>query len=232
MIIRILKDIKLMTEHLLWPQTCPICGRATVSFCPKCLASVVNAVPPFCLECGGKYGAHCCKNSVPCFASSIHDGAAREFILKLKYHNVKSIGISLGRLMAKENNPSSADLIVPIPLHGNTSREYNQSTLLATGISEEYQIKCDESILFWSNNRPKQTERYGLQRASMPLNALTAIPKLNNKKIILVDDVYTTGGTLRSAKAAIEKQGGKVVSAMLWSRRITSIENEATWENF
>ena len=66
----------------------------------------------------------------------------------------------------------------------------------------------------------------------MPLNALTAIPKLNNKKIILVDDVYTTGGTLRSAKAAIEKQGGKVVSAMLWSRRITSIENEATWENF
>lgn len=231
MTLQILKEFKLFFEHIFWPQRCPVCGKIVVPFCSDCLASVSNPLTPFCLECGGKYGASCCKESVPCFASSMHDGVAREFLLKLKYHNVKSIGISMGKLMAKKTNNPSANLIVPIPLHKKTTREYNQSALLARGISEEYKIKCDESLLFWRKNRTNQTERYGLQRASMPLDAIKAKHELYNKKIILVDDVYTTGGTLRSAKAAVEKQGGKVVAAMLWSRRVTSMENEITWES-
>lgn len=231
MTLQILKEIKLFFEHIFWPQTCPVCGKIAVSFCANCLESVSDPLSPFCLECGGKYGVSCCKNSVPCFALSMHNGVAREFLLKLKYHNVKYIGFFMGRLMAKKTNKPSANLIVPIPLHKKTSREYNQSALLAKGISDEYKIKCDETLLSWRKNRTNQTEQDGLQRASLPLDAIIAKSGIHSKEIILVDDVYTTGGTLRSAKAAVERQGGKVVAAMLWSRRITSVENEVTWES-
>jgi len=223
------KEIRRILTHLVWPQVCPVCGKIVESYCFECIESIIDPLPPFCLECGGKYGVPCCKDSVPCFAATIHDGLPRDLLLRLKYKNIKSLGVILGKLVAQNACLPSADLIVPIPLHKRSTREYNQTSLIGQGISEARKIKLDDSILVWKKNRPNQTDMHGIQRATLPLDSIISKSSVRNKKIILVDDVYTTGGTMRAAKAAIEDSGGSVVAALLWSRRISSSENELSW---
>lgn len=229
MYITLLKKIKIMFTHLIFPQICPICGKICETYCYECIESVVAPLPPFCLECGGKYGVDCCNNSVPCFAAVIHEGLPRDLLLKLKYKNIKSLGVILGQLMAQNVPLPLADFIVPIPLHKRATREYNQTSLIAQGVSMICKIKIGDSILIWRKNRSNQTNIHGIQRTTLPLDSMISKSSVCGKKIILIDDVYTTGGTLRSAKAAIEEKGGIVVAAFLWSRRISSSEDELSW---
>ena len=217
-------------SHIVWPQTCPVCGRVAVPFCQSCLESVVDPLPLFCLECGGAYGVKCCASSAPCFALTEHAGYAREFLLRLKYHNVKSLGLPMGRLIGKHMFPERFDMVLPIPLHADSVREYNQTELLARGIGEIISTPVNSSALFWRKNCGKQTGRTGRERSSMLYDSMSASTDVKDKHVLLVDDVYTTGGTLRAAKSAVETSGGIVAGAALWSRRISSNEPFESWD--
>lgn len=215
--------------HMIWPQSCPVCGEVTAAFCQKCLTSVIDPLPLFCLECGGLFGVECCNASVPCFALTEHDGDAREFLLRLKYHNVRSLGLPMGRLIGEHMPRMDADLILPVPLHTDSFREYNQTELLSYGISDRISIPADKSILSWKRNSGRQTGRTGKERTAMPLDSMYADSAVRGKKVLLVDDVYTTGGTLRAAKHSVEAAGGTVSGALLWARRVSSSEPFESW---
>ena len=218
-----------IAAHLIWPLTCPVCGRIGVSHCPECLASVFAPFPQFCLDCGGSYSAKCCHLSTPAYAASSHDGLPRQFLLNLKYRNIRDLGIPMGRLVASCAPLAKADIIVPIPLHIKSNREYNQAELLARGMGEILNLDIAADILCWDKELSRQTEKHGRERKSLPPNSFSVKRELNGLDIILVDDVYTTGGTARAAKEAVLKAGGNVTGAFFWSRRTPHGESDASW---
>ena len=206
--------------HVVWPDSCPVCGKLAVSFCVPCLASSLNPLPPFCIYCGGPYNGRCCPDSVPCYAASLHEGASREFLLRLKYKGIRSLGVPMGAAASVSISKIEADVLVPIPLHSGSKREYNQSGLIADGVSSVWGIKKDDSVLNWNSVTERQVNKTGKDRSTLADDAMKASASLSGKRVILVDDVYTTGGTARAALEAVSKSGGRVVSALFWSRRV------------
>lgn len=218
-----MKKLPALFAHLVWPVHCPVCGRIGVAFCQECLESSVEPLPAFCLECGRVYGFGCCRSSVPCYAAAAHDGRARKFLLDLKYHNTRGLGLQMGRLAGLAfSGGIAADVVVPVPLHKSAAREYNQSDILARGIARELELPVEPHALWWSLEVRRQTSRRGRERTALPDGALSASKSLAGRKILLVDDVYTTGGTLRAARRAVEKAGGGVSGAVVWTRKVSS----------
>lgn len=214
-----LKNAAALAAQIIWPRFCPACGRIGVSHCPGCLEKTLTRLQPFCLECGGRYGAPCCEDSVPCVAASPHTGLARAFLINFKYRNARSVGLDMGRLMARAGGCRDADMALPVPLHRSSEREFNQSHILARGFSLETGVADGGDILRWRRGTARQVGKSGRERHSMPRGAVEATTDLSGKRIILIDDVYTTGATLRAARAAVEDAGGQVSAAFVWSRR-------------
>ena len=201
-----------------------------VSHCDSCLRSAASPLPPFCAKCGAPFGAGCCSGSVPCCALSLHEGISRDILLELKYKNVRALGIPMGRLLGETFDSVRADMLIPIPLHISGRREYNQSLLLAEGVSSVWGIPAEDGALIWRKNVGSQAGKTGHSRNMMPPDAMEASKSLDGLSVVLVDDVYTTGNTMRTAISAVERAGGTVSSVLVWSRRVPSQENEAAWK--
>ncbi len=123
---------------------------------------------------------------------------------ELKYRGNKGVGLYLGRLLGQELLPTSysgCDILVPVPLHKKRLRKrgYNQSEIIARGCSEIMKIPVETSLLLRSTHRPSQTslgryERYQNVRGNF--SVAPGAPDVSGKKILLIDDVMTTGATL------------------------------------
>jgi len=218
------KPLQLL-KHFVFPQACPVCGNLSVAYCDGCLESVAEKYPPFCSECGGWWEESKCENAFPCHFASLYGGYAKDFLLNLKYKNCRSLGIPMGRLMGRLFPKCEADMVLPIPLHKESTRFFNQSELLSQGIAEIWKIPV-KAELFWTKNCGRQVEKHAGERKSLPLSAM-GCNMLAGKTVMLVDDVYTTGSTIRAAAAAVKQAGGKVCAACFWcktQRRGDSLE--------
>ena len=185
-----------------------MCGRMGVSHCDSCLRSAASPLPPFCAKCGAPFGAGCCSGSVPCCALSLHEGISRDILLELKYKNVRALGIPMGRLLG-ETFDSVRRYLIPIPLHISGRREYNQSLLLAEGVSSVWGIPA-ETERSSGENVGSQAGKTGHSRNMMPPDAMEASKSLDGLSVVLVDDVYTTGNTMRTAISAVERARDRI----------------------
>lgn len=133
-------------------------------------------------------------------------GIVQNLLHELKYNNRPEIGTRIGSLYGKElmdsGFGSSFDLIVPVPLHRSRLRKrgYNQSAKFAEGLSEALKVPWEESISMRLKSTTTQTRK---GRASRWENVNTAFSsaskeKVKGKRILLVDDVITTGATLEA----------------------------------
>lgn len=191
--------------HLLWPHACPLCGAIGVPACVSCLLPLLS--PPLPLLFG----------PLSLEAGGIHEGILRDVVLELKYGGNRSLGVVMGRALGRIFPEPGGDLLVPVPLHQDSERDYNQSRALAEGIAAEWNFPVAD-ILKWKNVRGAQTLLEESERKNMPSDALISSErKIAGKKIILVDDVATTGTTLLRSAAAIEMLGGRVVLAVTWT---------------
>lgn len=125
----------------------------------------------------------------------------------MKYFGRKKLCRQMGRYIASELKPfgffDGIDFIIPVPLHKKRYRQrgYNQSRLLADGISEKTSIPVIENVLYRSHNNTTQTHKSAYERWHNTLGLFVAGPlsdRLKGKHILLVDDVLTTGATLTS----------------------------------
>ena len=129
----------------------------------------------------------------------------------------------MGELMAEylAQNPLPVDLLVPVPLHRRRRRErgFNQAELLCRVIGEHSGIEIDRRSLRRSRNTPHQirvSDR--TQRAANVYRAFACDGDLEGRRVLLVDDVFTSGATLRACAASLRTAGGASVWALTFAR--------------
>lgn len=133
-------------------------------------------------------------------------GVVQHLLHQLKYNNHPEIGVRLGKLYGKDlidcNYDKAFDIIIPIPLHKSRQRKrgYNQSAKFAEGLSSSMQIPWDESLVERRIRTTTQTRKTKSERWENVKDVfyVTHPEKIMNKRILLVDDVITTGATLEA----------------------------------
>lgn len=151
----------------------------------------------------------------------IHEGALRTAIHHLKYKRQRRLARPLGRLLLKMNLPET-DLVTPVPLHPKRlyRREFNQAALLAGEVAKNAGIDLEIYGLIKTSNTPPQVGLRRSKRIKNERNAFGVTEKhnFNNMRILLVDDVCTTGTTIRVCSRVLMDAGAKSVHAVTLTR--------------
>lgn len=142
-------------------------------------------------------------------------GIAQHLLHQLKYNNHPEIGVRLGRLYGKElveaGYHNKFDLILPVPLHHSRKRRrgYNQSACFAEGISSMLNIPWSDLIIERKVKTTTQTRKTKLERWNNVKDVfrITNIQSIIGKRILLVDDVITTGATLEACGHQLIESG-------------------------
>jgi ComF family protein len=226
--------------QLVYPSTCFVCGRALsveqAHFCTDCRKALTTDSLPCCPRCAATVGPHVplsggcnsCKNRLLHFECAVrlgpYDGLLRNTIIRLKHASGEGLAEVLGELcgsqMKKRLRNLQADAIVPVPLHWwrRWTRGYNQSEVLARGISHHLDIPCQPRWLRRIRNTPRQVGQSTRARQENVRQAF-AVPawaQVRGKAVLLVDDVLTTGGTANDAARALRAAGAtRVLVAVL-----------------
>ena len=154
---------------------------------------------------------------------SLYRGAAR-CIKSLKYKNRRMLAEPLGRLLSFElKKAAEVDLVAPVPLHKRRLRKrgFNQAALLLSCAEKDFSFAVDYHLL----KRKRETaSQAGLSRKGRLRNVKGAfvVPckeKVKGKRVLLVDDVYTTGATLTACAHALRRAGALAVTAVVLARR-------------
>lgn len=140
-------------------------------------------------------------------------------IHKLKYNCQKELGIELGKMSGNEIRGSffeEADMIIPVPLHPSKQRRrgYNQSELIAEGLSESFKKEYRNDVLIRAVFTETQTKKTLEERRKNVKSAFKVIlpDEVKGKHILLIDDVVTTGSTLASCANELIKYENVTVS--------------------
>ena len=190
-------------------------------FCVQCRAPFLNAFP---LDAEGRCGL--CRRGVQGFDAAysfgFYDGELRELIHLFKYGRIETLAKPLGRLLAMALPREQAfDVIVPMPLHWRKrwSRGFNQSDLLARELGRRVNIPVKNAL-----RRVKFTAaQAGLTNAKRRLNVSGAFKarrerSLDGKRVLLIDDVMTTGATAASCARALKITGAREVTLLTVAR--------------
>lgn len=213
------------------------------TFCPVCNKKLTNAQDEICEDCLSRLPR---TNEVAIQGNMTEDkfqefpnfirGAAwlqfsknnevSELIHKFKYKKHPQIGYNLARAAVKEYVPfdffNTIDIIIPVPLHPKRMQErgFNQAEWIARGLSDETGIPYDTDHLKRLINNTHQANLLGLERSQNVSNIfeINHPEELYRKHILLVDDVITTGATLRSCIMATNPIRGCQISVYALSK--------------
>lgn len=219
-----------MILDFIYPPICFLCnGKLSephLKICPVCWSSFtsIDIRDPTLLELKSKFKTEGkIEDVISCYLFE-KDGNLQEVIHLLKYRGMKSLGVKLGEELGKViiNNQkfSNADFIIPIPLHKLKKRErgYNQSEFICKGISSITNIPVNTEIVYRVKYTKSQTQLNFIERMENVADAFFISEKnrrlVTGKKIIIVDDVITTGSTINScANELIKANAGTTLAA-------------------
>jgi ComF family protein len=165
------------------------------------------------------YGKVRLKAVMACFFFS-KEGKVQHLIHELKYKGNKDAGVFLGQEIGKAIKEAplyqGLDLLIPVPLHPKREKErgYNQSLMIAQGISEVTDIPVGEDLLVRSVNTATQTHKTKDERWEnvKDIFEVRHPERLESKYVLLVDDVLTTGATLEACAMKLLMVSGITVS--------------------
>ena len=202
------------------PRRCRGCevafaGAAPLGLCGLCVA----ALP----DIRGPSGAILCRERihVPWVQAGLRLRAAphvRQLVHAFKYGGDGSLAVSAGRWLAAGDPPDlDAPLLVPVPVHlrRRLHRGYNQAERIATGLQAEWGWPVCAGGLVRTAHRTSITGLGRRDRAAMLRTCYVPGRGMAGRRVVLVDDVLTTGATFRAAAEAVEAGGGEVVGAVV-----------------
>lgn len=140
----------------------------------------------------------------------------QKLIHLLKYRNHPEVGVYLGRLtgqlIAQSHIISDLDFIIPVPLHHRRYRKrgYNQCDMIAQGMSEKLNIEVVSDLLYRASYNVSQTTKKHYERWQNVEGIFHLVDgqRIKNKKILLLDDIITTGATLEACCVALNEISG------------------------
>ncbi len=229
-----------LTE-VLFPPVCPVCRvevGASGSLCPECWTKVAFLSQPACGTCGRPVlGASAVEPELVCddcfgnprnwsraAAAIRYEGVGRSLVLSLKHGDRLDIVPMLSAWMLRVGGDlvADADLITPVPLHWTRllKRRYNQSAELARYISTKAgaQAKFTPRILARARRTPSQDGKDRVARTANLKGALTGgsqAARIEGKRVLLVDDVFTTGASLTECTKICLALGASAVDVLV-----------------
>lgn len=213
-------------SELFFPRLCVCCENRLVTYeehiCSSCLSDLPKtkhlANPYNKLEdfFAGRFPF----KRIASFAFFIKEGSIQKIIHEFKYRDNPLLASYMGDLCGKEilkyNALEDIDMIVPVPLHPKRLRKrgYNQSLLLAEGISQLIKKPVNGGNLIRKINNPSQTKNSRFERWKNTKGIFEVIDKsiFEGRHILLVDDVITTGSTLETCSKLILESENAVIS--------------------
>ena len=230
---------------LVFPAVCPVCAVRSDDpvhrpFCGPCWTALPVGLGPGCSVCGEPFpglagGLPCdaCRRTPPPYAfaravAPYRDGM-REAIHALKYERRPVLAAPLGRLLAEAGGPRLpappaewADGLVPVPLHPArlAERGFNQAELLATPCAARWRLPVLGRALIRIRPTLPQTDLAAAARRANVRDAFR-VPRpseVRGRRLLLVDDVLTTGATVGSAARALRAAGATAVGILTLAR--------------
>lgn len=210
-----------------------------LDFCAACQQKIFTDSAPSCPRCAANIGpyveaSNCwqCHNESYAFQSVLrlgpYDGDLRDLVLRMKQPTGETLAEVVGRHWARNRlqqlQEIPADMVIPVPLHWRRrlSRRYNQAEILAKNLAHELRIPCRPRWLRRIRNTPHQAfiETSGARRKANVKDAFLANSRaaLQGQRVLLVDDVLTTGYTAHEAARALKKAGAKSVAVAVLAR--------------
>lgn len=202
--------------HLFYPRLCVLCEEPLVEgeeqVCLSCLCDLPRVRHQDTETWNSLFVGKSEIRQAYAFFLFEKGGHVQQLIHALKYYDNKELAFSLGRLafrhLQHENHPLCGfDVLLPVPLHPKRLKErgYNQSEWIAKGIQSVLSVPIETSVLVRSVKTETQTHRnvYDRWTNMQDVFELADAEKLKNKKVLLIDDVLTTGATFNACAAAL-----------------------------
>ncbi len=221
---------------VLYPPACVGCGTVLPGpafFCAPCAAEVEVTPPtrcPRCAEPGGLAEGACprCLAHPPAFTFAfspfVHGGPVARAIHRFKYEDHPELARPLAEVLEKEAAPFLAAAggfaLSAIPLHEKRFRErrYDQAQLLCAELARKWRGPMLTDALERVRETERQVGRTDAERERNVAGAFKARGPLGGRRVLLVDDVFTTGATARAATAALLEEGAVEVRVLTLAR--------------
>ena len=222
-------------------------GRDAECFCAACWQQIRLVTHPLCDICGRPFpdssgGDHVCGGCLsrpPAFTRArawacyprqeAEEHPLRQAIQRFKYGRKVSLGKPLGRVLAQGCQPLlqqwKLDVIVPVPLHPKRLRwrGFNQTVLLARQVSRICDVPVDPFLLRRAIETPPQTQLSEEERRANVRGAFSVNPEksVENRSVLLLDDVYTSGATVNECSRWLKRAGAKEVYVLTLARAVS-----------
>jgi ComF family protein len=245
-----LENVCGVLASVLFPAPCRVCGElldtaTRIPICRSCLASLQPLSLPCCSRCGRPFASavalqvenvplcHICRRGLYDFDfarsyGAYTDGMTRSIML-LKYEGVTPLAAwfaaALKETFHTNREQCLADVVVPVPAHTLRLRErgYNHAELIAKPLARSLGLPCRSYLLVRSRPRPDKLKLTLRERWRSVRGAYTIRHglRVDNLRVLLVDDVLTTGATLDACSRALRKAGAGRVVALTVARAIS-----------
>ena len=200
----IIKKLSHFTAVALFPSRCPYCNKVIPDTEPAC-KNCLSQFPEFCWK-------HYAVGGYLCAAPFPYNGIYAKAVKRLKFQNradfAKPLAVQIVRAVKEIHGDFRFDLVTCVPMHSKDkrAREYNQAELLARECAEIMKLPYLDTLEKIKRNQP-QHKTIGRDRAKNVRNVYTLIDKeaVQNKNILLIDDIITSGNTLGECARILSK---------------------------